>query len=192
VGKHQVGRLDVTVHDAPGMGVIEGFADIGPDLGDLAIAEEPPVYQAPDRVTLDQLADQEGPPSLGSELVVSELEKRDDARMVEPRGRFCLAADPRTTAPVGFDDLDGHVPLEAPIPGPIDRAEASTAEAVFDLEPAEYSGADHPYPGNSPQKALNLRVGGDSQLGGWSDPGRRKGIDWPRRMCFRWPNYGFS
>ncbi len=150
MGQHQVGRLDVAVHDAPGMSVVESLTYVGSDFGDLTIAQESSIDQVADRVALDQLADQKRPTALGTEFMVRELEEGHDARMVQSRGSLGLAADPGTASLVGFYDLDGHVAFEAAVPGSIDRAEASTAEAVFNLEPAEYRGADHPYPGNSP------------------------------------------
>jgi hypothetical protein len=60
----------------------------------------------------------------------------------EPRDRLRLAGDPRS-AVIAIDHLDRDRPLQALVPGAIDRAEAAASDPGLDPEPAQDSLTDH-------------------------------------------------
>ena len=133
----QVRRLDVPVDHLAVVGVVECLADVDPDLGDLAIAEQVVVNQFADRLAVDQFRDEVGPSAFPPELVMGELEEGDDAGVVQPGRRLRFPLDARTRFRPGFDHLDGDFPFEATVPCPVDRAEAAGAQAFVDLEAVE-------------------------------------------------------
>ena len=112
------------------MGVVERFADVGADLGDVAVAESVAVDQLPDGRSFNQLRDQ-----IGAALLEVVFEEGDDSGVVEPGGGLGLALDPVARSGAGFDHLHGHVTLQAVVPGAVDGAETAGAEAFRDLEP---------------------------------------------------------
>ena len=123
-------RLDVAVDDAAGVGVVERLAEVGADLADLAVAERARRGLSRARVVaVDQLGDQQRVAVLLADLV-----EGDDAGVVEARGGLRLAHDPPGLGAAGVDRLDRDRPLEAPVPGLVDNAEAAAADSALDQE----------------------------------------------------------
>ncbi len=136
-GDDDVLRLDVAVHDAARVGVVERLAEVGADLADLAVAERPLAGQAGEGRALDQLGDEQRVAVLLAHLI-----QRDDARMVEPGRRLCLAQHPPAGLAARLDRLDRDGPLEPPVPGLVDDAEAAAADAALDQKAVEHEGTD--------------------------------------------------
>ncbi len=130
-------RLDVAVHDAARVGVIESLAEVGADLADLAVAELAGVGEAGQGGALDQLGDEQGVAVLLAHLV-----EGDDAGVVEPGGGLRLAQHPSAGLPLLLDRLDRDRALEAAVPGLVDDAETPAADAALDQEAVEHEGTD--------------------------------------------------
>jgi hypothetical protein len=81
-------RLDVAVDDPVGVGVGERVAQVGADLGHVAIREPALRGQLVDGGPLHELADEEG-----VTISLPELVQGDDSRMTEAGGRLGLAQD---------------------------------------------------------------------------------------------------
>ena len=126
-------RLDVAVDDAARVGVVEGFAEVGADLADLAVGEDVLGGQAGERVALDQLGDEQRVAVLLPHLV-----QGHDARVVEAGGRLGLAHDALPGLAPLLDRLHRHGALEPAVPGLVDHAEAAAADAALDQEAVKY------------------------------------------------------
>ena len=130
-------RLDVAVHDAARVGVVERLAEVGADLADLAVAERPFAGQVGEGRALDQLGDEQRVAVLLAHLI-----ERDDPRVVEPRRRLRLAQHPPAGLTARLDRLDRDGALEPPVPGLVDDAEAAAADAALDQKAVEHEGTD--------------------------------------------------
>ena len=137
IGPHDhVVRLQVSVDHAAPMGMSEGGADVGPELGDLAVRQLARARELRQRRALDQLRDQDRPAVLRAQLV-----QRDDARVVQARRRLGLA---QHALGVGAHDLlDGDLALEALVEGAVDGAHASRSHPLEDPEAPHRQLAHH-------------------------------------------------
>jgi hypothetical protein len=126
------------------VGMIECLADVRPDLGNFTIAQQFPVDQVTDGVSLDQFTDQVRPSPLRPEFMVCELVKGDDAGVAEPGRRLGFSLDPRPRLGLGIDHFDRYIPFESIVPRPVNRAATARAEAVANLESVQYNGPGHP------------------------------------------------
>ena len=79
--------------DAGRVGVGERGAELGADLGDVAVAELAPGGELAQVRALDELADE-----VGAAVLLAELVEGDDARVVEAGGGVRLAQDPARPA----------------------------------------------------------------------------------------------
>ncbi len=126
VGDDHVLRLDVAVHDAALVRVLERTAECEPDAQDVAVREQPLGAQRVDRAAVDELGDQ-----VARRLVLPGVEDRDDPGMVEPAGGERLALGPRrVAADARRDDLDRDGALQALVGGRVDGPEPTRAEPV--------------------------------------------------------------
>ena len=88
------------------------------------------------RLALEELHD-----GVGDAVLRSEVEDRQDVRMRERRDGLRLALEPGERVRIGGDglreDLDRDVPVELPVPRPVDLAHPARAERREDLVGAE-------------------------------------------------------
>jgi hypothetical protein len=126
------------VHDIAGMGVVERLAEIGSELGHVAVGEFAGQAQIAQRGSLHELADE-----VGMAAVLAELIERDDAGMIEARRSLGLAQDPPSDVSRDLEHLDRDGTLKSLVPGPVHGAEAPRAEALLDPEAIENQCAHH-------------------------------------------------
>ena len=122
--------LDVAVDHPRRMGVGERRAEVGPQLGDLAVGELPARGEASHVRALDQLGHQVRAAALATELV-----EGDDARVVEPGRGVGLAHD--SLDRLALDGLDGDRAAEPLVPGAVDYAVPTAADPLADREPSQ-------------------------------------------------------
>ena len=116
--------LDVAVDDAAGVGVGERVAEVGADLGDVAVGEHPGGRRRlGEGLARDQLGDEDGVAG-----VLAELVEGDDRRVVEPRRRLGLAQD--AVGIGGLDLLQRDLALEALVVGAVDGAHSARSRSA--------------------------------------------------------------
>ena len=134
--EEDVGGLEVPVQDAPlvrvreplrhlagdAQGLVLGNGTVGDPLG-----ERPPAQQLHHEVR--------------ARVARAHVEERDDAGMIEPRDRLGLPLQPFggevLPLPGEPEGLHGHDPVQLGIDGRVDGSEASPADLMPDLEPAD-------------------------------------------------------
>ena len=156
----QVAGLDVAVHDAVAVGVVEAAAGLADDVDASSTSIGPSVAQdLGARAAADVLHDDE---VAGAGLVEAEVEDLDDVGVHEPRGRQRLAAEARRrTSVVGEvlgQQLDRDLALEALVEGEVHGRHAADAEAA--LEPVAPGDAGSVMALTVPVAALALAVAG--------------------------------
>jgi hypothetical protein len=126
-----VARLEVPVHDSPGVREGEPLAQLLHDrelLAEVGGARADQVAQVP---ALEQLHRHVGEPVLLAEVVDG-----DDVRVVEPRRRLRLVPEALPEVGVGGergrDRLDRHVPVEQRVVGPVHLAHRTLADLLDD------------------------------------------------------------
>ncbi len=130
----QVAGLDVAVHDAVAMRVVEPAAGLGEHVHGGARRHRPAVaQQLGARVPVDELHDDE----LARRVAVrAEVEDLHDVRVHEPRGGERLALEARHEArvlgQVLGEQLDRHVALQPGVERELDRGHAADAEAAVE------------------------------------------------------------
>jgi hypothetical protein len=144
-GEQHVGRLDVAVHDAGGVGLGEGVGHLGDDGRGVDGRQLPaPVELRPQRVAADQLHDDGLVAVVGDGVVDG-----DDRRVGQAGGGQGLAAEARDERVVGREvrvqQLDGHRPGQHLVGRLPDGGHApgrdALAEAVAPAEqPARFQG----------------------------------------------------
>ena len=126
VGADDVRRLDVTVHDAARMRVLERVAERHPDQDDIAVGEVAAGEQLGERAPADELGHE-----VDRVLVAAGLVQRDDPGVRQARRRERLALAALLAVELDRDPLDGDVALEVLV-----------AREVHDAHPP---GADPPH-----------------------------------------------
>ncbi len=128
--------LDVAVDDAALVRVREAVAEIGRDLGHVAVAEPAIGPQAGQGGARDELGHEDRP-----SIALAELVERDDRRMVEARGGLSLAQD--AVGIRGEDLLEGDLALQALVKGPVHRAHPPGADPLDHPESAHHQLVRH-------------------------------------------------
>ncbi len=118
----------IAVDDAALMSVRQRVAEILADLGDVAVRDCTLARDAVQRLSLDELGDQEG-----VAVALAQLIERDDRGMVQAGGSLRLAEDALRAG--GLDLLDRDVALKALVESPKNGAHAAGADSLLDPEP---------------------------------------------------------
>ena len=143
-GDHDVGRLDVAVHDAHAVAVVEGVEDVLGDADRLERLEGAPLAQLlPQGVPVDVLHDDvrhgRGLPVrvVAVEGILARVEDGHDRGMVEPGRRLGLAPEAHeevlVSGEVGSQDLDGDLTPETRVVTQVHVGHAAAADEVTDL-----------------------------------------------------------
>jgi hypothetical protein len=130
--------LDVAVDDVAGVSVVERLAEVGPELGDVAVGELAGHAQLAQRYPLHELADE-----VGMAPVLAELIQGDDPGMVEARRCLRLAQDAPSHVSGDIEHLDRNRALQALVPSPVHGAETPRAEALLYPKAVEDQRAHH-------------------------------------------------
>ncbi len=157
-----VGRLQVTMHDALLVGRFQATGDLHRDRQRVLLAQGAPGDPCGEILALYQLHDQE---ALG--VPFFEAVDRRDVGMLQCGQRASLALEPGDPLGVpdefGRQELQGHVPPQVGVPRPVDLAHPALAQLGGDLVMSELA-------------SDQLRV---------SAPGRHLPCRAPRRNCIR-------
>jgi hypothetical protein len=138
---HHVGRLDVPVHHAARMAVVESVGHLDADVHDLAQRERPLADQVRQVRPGDERHDEEE-----RTLVPPEVVDRDDRGVVHLRDNLSLAGKPLFQLGRQIsrrDQLDGDVAVQAGVSRPVDDAHSPAAELALDLVPLGEPGVNH-------------------------------------------------
>src|ERR1019366_10388882 len=134
--ERNVAALDVTMKDASSVRSGDRVGDLQRYRKDLPHRERAFREQGVQRLTLDQLHDDQVPA-----IRLHELVNRADVRMLKTRSGNCLAAEALTTLRVPGEilrqHLDCHHSLKARVTGPVNLAESSSTEKLKNLEVIE-------------------------------------------------------
>ena len=139
VGQEDVGRLEVAVHYAVGVGVGERVAQGDPDPDDVAVRQPPVLERDRQRVAAHQFGDQ-----VGALVVDRGLIQGHDPRVRQLRGRSGLALEPALGDPLARHDLDRDIAIEALVAGQPNGAEGPGAQTPAKRIAAEHEGARIP------------------------------------------------
>ena len=139
--EQQVLRLDVAVHHAVVVGVLERFADRRHDGQRLFRGEPAGRHRLAQVDPVDVLHHQVVEPARLAEIVDG-----DDVRVVQRGQHPGLRGEPLGEAGVGAafggQDLEGHHPAQGLLPGLVHHPHAAAAEALEDLQLGEMRGED--------------------------------------------------
>ena len=148
-GAQQVAGLDVAVHDAVAVGVVESLAGLFDDREPL-LDLDPAVVTQDLRagVALDVLHHDE---VLVGALVAAGVEHLHDVRVDQPRGGLCLALEARDEGGVVGEmlgqQLDGDLALEAQVHREMDGRHAAEAEPALEpVAPGDLGAPQFPAP----------------------------------------------
>ena len=111
--------------------VLERLADVGAELGDVAVAEVALAGELVEGRAGDQLADEQRAVAVDAHLI-----QGHDPGMVEAGGGLGLAHD--AVRVPDHDLLDGDVALQALVEGAVDRAHPARADALAHAEPVHH------------------------------------------------------
>ncbi len=131
--KQDIGGLQVAMDDPALVGIMDGprqgLDQAGRVTRVLEQAREPAVESAAGGIFEDEIA---------HSFVLADLEDLDDVGMLKPGRRLGLGVEPggrpRIRISIGSNHLEGHDPLEADLPGFVNRTHAATPELAQDLE----------------------------------------------------------
>ena len=166
-GQHHVARLDVAVHDAGAVAVLQGVQDAVHDLqGPLGQQLAPVVQHLAQRAALDVLHDDVGldVAAVGRHLLAGVVD-RDDVGVVEPGGGLGLASEAglegRVGGEVAAQPLDRDLAAQPHVGAVADLGHAAAAEQVPDLvaSPEPHSLVHRPQPPTIPSEELSLALG---------------------------------
>ena len=147
-GHHEVFGFDVAVHDIAGVAVVERFGDLDEHIEDFAEGEAPFPQQIP-----QGLAFQHGHDKKKSALMAAKVEDRHDGRMVHlgDDGGFALKTQlVFRRGQKGWHQLDGDLPAQQGVAGPVDHAAPAPAKLGEDFIPFREAAADQE--GGSPEE----------------------------------------
>ena len=132
LGNHQVGRLEIAMHDAAAVRVAERVEHLHAEVRGLRRRQRPePIRQLVERLAADELHHHQ-------QLVVllmMQLVNRRDAGVIEPRKRHGFAAEPLQhvgVGQIGIEDLDRDFTVERLVDRLVDGAHAAATELVDD------------------------------------------------------------
>ena len=143
--EHHVARLQVPVHDAPAVRLVEG-------VGDLDRVPERPVqrHRAPGQPLLQRLALQVLHHQVVDAVVLPDVEDRTDVRVAQGGQRLRFALEPLLQRGIargaGPQDLDRHGPVEARVVRAIDLAHAAGFDQRLDSVGTEHAPRLDPRP----------------------------------------------
>ena len=124
---HEVLGLEVPVHDAPGVGLGQGFRDLGGVVEELRHGEGAELEQLAERLALHELHG-----DVGRVVHPPDVVDRDDVRVVEGRGGPGLLLEPgeplRAGRGLGPQDLDGHRAPQPDVLRAVDLAHPARAQ----------------------------------------------------------------
>ena len=149
IGHEQVARLDVPVHDAVAVRVVESAAGLGHHVDRLldfhraVVAEQLGAGVAGDVLHHDEV--------LARSFVEAEIEHLHDVRVDQPGGRQCLATEAgherRVVREMLGEQLDRYVALQALVERQLHRGHPADAEAALDpVPPDDRCSVSHPPP----------------------------------------------
>ena len=172
VVEQQVGRLDVAVQDALGVGVGEGLGRLRAKAGDMAIIRRArsrgkaapkgravlrpqPGEDAVESHAGDQLHD-----VVGQSLVFANAEHGHDVGVMQPGGGLCLAAEAfemfgGKSCPAE-QHLERHAPRQGALLGLIDDAHAAPADLADDAKIAQAFGQRFDGDGGDGRRSLEV------------------------------------
>ena len=139
-GDHDVGRLDVPVHDTARVAVVQSVGDLNPDVHDVAQTQRL-VAQQPEQIGPADDGHDEEERAVGTSQVVD----RDDRRVIHlgHELRFALEALFELGREVSRrDQLDGDLAIEQRIAGLVDDAHAAATELGDQLVAVRETGSD--------------------------------------------------
>ena len=131
--EHDVARLHVPMDDAVAVGLLEGAADVRRDEAGLVGLQG--------RMVLDRVGEEVAPGQLHGEVeeaLPGQTEVVDDRAESAPQhaGRAGLTDEAldagRVLEEFAVEDLEGHLPLDGHLAGPIDHAHAAATEEIED------------------------------------------------------------
>ncbi len=125
--QHDVLRLDVAVHHAPLVGVLQGAAQLDAGFQDLGIAQSLVPIVLAKGVALDVLGEEQRPLGLADHLVNGE-----DVVVAELGRRLGLPQHPVVDVDGLLHDLDGDRPPHVQVVGQIHGGERPTAQLADD------------------------------------------------------------
>ncbi len=132
-GNEDVLRLDVAVHDAALVRVIERVGQGQADPQDVAVGQLVVCLELCEGAPLDQLGDQ-----VAGAVLLPGVVDRDDPRVLQAGGGHRLAPRPQRRGAVGGDHLDRHIAVQRLVEGLVDRAEATRAEPAAQAVAAQH------------------------------------------------------
>ena len=136
LGHEDVGRRDVPVDDALGMGGDERIGHLGADPEHVRHRELPALHQLPERAALEQLHDQ-----VGLAVLLADVVDGADVRMTQPRGRAGLALEPlaalRVVGEIPGQHLERDRAVEPRVARPVDLPHPACAQRSGDSVGAE-------------------------------------------------------
>ena len=150
-GDHHVAGLDVAVHDAGAVAVVERVEDAARDLqGPLGRDARVLLQQLTQRLALDELHDDERDTGAVEDVLAGVVD-RHDRGVVQHRGGLGLAPEPHLEGgirgQVGAQHLDRDGAAEPPVAAPAHFGHASAAEHVAQLVAvSEETRLDHRLP----------------------------------------------
>ncbi|OPZ79930.1 MAG: hypothetical protein BWY79_00114 [Actinobacteria bacterium ADurb.Bin444] len=123
--EHHVLGLDVSMHHASPVGVLQSAARLHTNLDHLSVREKPPGIRFAQCVPIHELGDQ-----IGAVVTTKDLVHCDDVRMVELCGGLRLSQPPSIHIHGVFDDFDRNQAPHARILGQIDCGISSPAQPL--------------------------------------------------------------
>jgi hypothetical protein len=139
--QHDVRRLQIAVHDAVPMRVLERVDDVDRVLKQLLDRQRSGEQALAERLTLDVLHDQEW-----NAVVFAEVVQRADVRVIHRGERAGLALESllpcRIRAQVARQDFDGDRPIQTRVDRPVHLAHAAGAERRLNLVGTKTSARD--------------------------------------------------
>ena len=138
---HDVGRLDVAVHDAARVAVVESFGHLDADVHDISETQRLVADQPQQGGPADQRHDEEE-----RALIAAEVVDRHDRGVIHLGDDLGLALEAFLhlgRQVVRGDELDGDLAIQERVAGAVHDAHASTAELGENLVAIGELGLDH-------------------------------------------------